>query len=87
MRETARSAHVWDKSWETALAVLQEGLEEIPGNRIAQGVPPVSFLHGFRLQFCLEARVVERGNSTRGTAEAVPLVPRAGLNASVATVC
>lgn len=26
MRETARSAHVWDKGWETALAALQEGL-------------------------------------------------------------
>lgn len=26
MRETARSAHVWDKSWETALAVLQGGI-------------------------------------------------------------
>lgn len=40
MRETARSAHVWDKGWETALAVLQEGSEEIPGNRMAQGTPP-----------------------------------------------
>lgn len=39
----------------------------------------MSFLYGFRQQFCLEARVGERGNSTRGTAEAVPLVPQAGI--------
>lgn len=58
MRETARSAHVWDKSWETALAVLQEGLEEIPGNRIAQGTPPGAFRSGFQSQFCLGARGV-----------------------------
>lgn len=30
MRETARSAHVWGKGWEIALAVLQEGSEETP---------------------------------------------------------
>ena len=35
MRETARSAHVWDKGWEMALAVVQEGSEEKAGNRIA----------------------------------------------------
>lgn len=58
MRETARSAHVWDKGWETALAVLQEGLEEIPGNRMAQGTPPGAFRSGSQSQFCLGARGV-----------------------------
>lgn len=56
MRETARSAHVWDKSWETALAALQEGLEEMTENRMAQGTPPGAFRRGFRLQICLGAR-------------------------------
>lgn len=28
MRETARSAHVWDKGWETALAAMQGGIGE-----------------------------------------------------------
>lgn len=46
MRETARSAHVWGKGWEIALAVLQEGSEEIPGNRIAQGTPHGAFRAG-----------------------------------------
>lgn len=36
MRETARSAHVWGKGWETALAVLQEGSEEIPKTELHQ---------------------------------------------------
>ena len=56
MRETARSAHVWGKGWEIALAVLQEGSEEIPGNRIAQGTPHGAFRSGSQSQFCLGAR-------------------------------
>lgn len=36
MRETARSAHVWDKGWETVLAVPQEGSEEIPKTKLHQ---------------------------------------------------
>ena len=35
VRETARSAHVWDKGWETALAAMQEGSGEMAENRIA----------------------------------------------------
>ena len=34
--ETARSAHVWDKGWETVLAVPQEGSEEIPKTELYQ---------------------------------------------------
>jgi len=56
MRETARSAHVWDKSWETALAVLQGGSEEMAENRMAQGMPPGALRSGFWLQICLGAR-------------------------------
>lgn len=40
----------------TALAVLQEGLEEISGNRIAQGTPHGAFRSGSQSQFCLGAR-------------------------------
>lgn len=58
MRETARSAHVWDKSWETALAVLQGGSEEMAENRMAQGMPPGALRSGFWLQICLGARGV-----------------------------
>lgn len=58
MRETARSAHVWDKGWETALAALQEGSGEMTENRMAQGTPPGAFRRGFRLQICLGARGV-----------------------------
>ncbi len=36
MRETARSAHVWGKGWEIALAVLQEGSEETPKTELHQ---------------------------------------------------
>ena len=36
MRETARSAHVWGKGWETALAMLQEESEEIPETELHQ---------------------------------------------------
>lgn len=36
MRETARSAHVWGKGWETVLAVPQEGSEEIPKTELHQ---------------------------------------------------
>ena len=56
MRETARSAHVWDKGWETVLAVPQEGSGEMAGNRIASDMPPGAFRRGFRLQICLGAR-------------------------------
>lgn len=56
MRETARSAHVWDKGWGTALAVLQEGSGEMAGNRMAQGMPPGALWSGFWLQICLGAR-------------------------------
>ena len=53
MRETARSAHVWDKGWETALAALQEESGEMAGNRIAQGTPHGTFRSGSQSQFCL----------------------------------
>jgi len=56
MRETARSAHVWDKGWETALAALQEGSGEMTENRMAQGTPPGAFRSGSQSQFCLGAR-------------------------------
>ena len=56
MRETARSAHVWDKGWETALAALQEESGEMAGNRIAQGTPHGTFRSGSQSQFCLGAR-------------------------------
>lgn len=46
MRETARSAHVWGKGWETALAVPQEESGEMAGNRIAQGTPHGVFRAG-----------------------------------------
>lgn len=58
MRETARSAHVWDKGWETVLAVPQEGSGEMAGNRIAQGTPHGAFRSGSQSQFCLGARGV-----------------------------
>lgn len=58
MRETARSAHVWDKGWETALAALQEGSGEMTENRMAQGTPPGAFRSGSQSQFCLGARGV-----------------------------
>ena len=58
MRETARSAHVWGKGWETALAVPQEESGEMAGNRIAQGTPHGTFRSGSQSQFCLGARGV-----------------------------
>lgn len=59
MRETARSAHVWDKGWETALAAMQGGGSgKMAENRMAQGMQPGAFRLGFRLQICLGARGV-----------------------------
>ena len=56
MRETARSAHVWGKGWETALAVPQE---ESGGNGRKQncaGYAARSLPGGSQSQFCLGAR-------------------------------
>ena len=58
MRETARSAHVWGKGWETVLAVPQEESGEMAENRIASGTPHGAFRSGSQSQFCLGARGV-----------------------------
>ena len=56
MRETARSAHVWGKGWETVLAVPQKGSGEKAENRIASDTPHGAFRSGSQSQFCLGAR-------------------------------
>ena len=56
MRETARSAHVWGKGWEIALAVPQKGSGEMAENRIASDMPHGALRSGFWLQICLGAR-------------------------------
>lgn len=79
MRETARSAHVWGKGWETALAVPQEESGKMAENRMAQGMQPGAFRLGFRLQICLGARGGVRDLLSGDRAEfGFPLAPAGG---------